>query len=81
MECKEFIPVEKSIVGVQASMAVMTNNHWNEPDLDQTEMSVPELYEALGGADGVAEFFMKHPLKKCNTNLKTIYRNKFSQNR
>ena len=58
--------------GVQASMAVMTNNHWNEPDLHQTEMSVPELYEALGGFMGVVRLFMKDPLRKCNTKFKAI---------
>ena len=58
--------------GVQASMAVMTNNHWNEPDLHQTEMSVPELYEALGGSNGATRFFMKDPLRKCNTKFKAI---------
>ena len=59
-----------SAEGVQASMAVMTNNHYNAADLHQTQMTVPELYEALGGFNGVVELFTKHPLKKCNTKFK-----------
>ena len=61
-----------SAEGVQATMAVMTNNHYNEADLHQTQMTVPDLYEALGGFNGVVEFFTKHPLKKCNTKFKAI---------
>ena len=58
--------------GVQASMAVMTNNHWNKADLHQTQMTVPDLYETPGGFNGVVELFTKHPLKKCNTKFKAI---------
>ena len=58
--------------GVQASMAVMTKNHWNKADLHQTQMTVPDLYETLGGFNGVVELFTKHLLKKCNTIFKAI---------
>ena len=58
--------------GVQASMAVMTNNHYYLSDLHQTEMTVPQLYESLGGFQGVMEFFMNDPLKQCNTKEKAI---------
>ena len=41
------------------------------------EMTVPEPCEALGGIHGVVKLFMKHPLKKCNTNFKSVFLGKF----
>ena len=58
--------------GVQASMAVMTNNHYYLSDLHQTEMTVQQLYENLGGSQGVVEFFTKDPLKQCNNKQNSI---------
>ena len=56
--------------GVQASMAVMTNNHYYLSDLHQTEMTVPDLYQTIGLYS--LELFTKDPLKQCNTKEKAI---------
>ena len=65
--------------GVQASMAVMTNNHYYLSDLHQTEMTVQQLYENLGGFQGVMEFFMNDPLKQCNSKEKGITLSKVAE--